>query len=241
MLLKIKKREPIILNTVIFVIVGLFFLHVQYAYRTKLSAFSWYLVWATLKLYWPVIPLSLVTIWSVWTQRSYATRMFAWTVGAVCFFTLTGLYIDFNKILVLALFFLSVISHLLYQQLKYTFHWASYQSNYLETDLFSPVLKKISGSLKHGEETYPFYLTNWDEHGVFLFISEPKILSEKVEIVINYGELHFLGDGEVVAQSADLHGVGVKLKKNAPHVDQFYWSEFIQMTDELGLTPARLR
>ena len=35
--------------------------------------------------------------------------------------------------------------------------------------------------------------------------------------------------------------LGVKLKKNAPHVDQFYWSEFIQMTDELGLTPARLR
>lgn len=241
MLLKIKKREPIILNTVIFVIIGLFFLHVQYAYRTKLSAFSWYLLWATVKLYWPVIPLAALTIWASWTHRLISQRFFAWTVGLISFFTLTGLYIDFNKVLVLALFFLAVIAHLLYQQLKFTLNWACYQTNYLEEDLFPPVLTKITGELKQGDKTYRFFLTNWDEYGVFIYLDEAISLKGEVSLQIDYDQLHFQGDGEVVAHSADFHGVGVKLKKNAPQVDQFYWSDFVQMSDELGLNPARLR
>ncbi|MFY7994290.1 MAG: hypothetical protein ACOVP4_13415 [Bacteriovoracaceae bacterium] len=241
MLLKIKKREPIIINTILFVIIGLFFLHVQYAYRTKLSAFSWYLLWATVKLYWPVLPLAMLTLWATWTQRLIAQRFFSWTVCVIAFFTLTGLYIDFNKVLVLALFFLAVIAHLLYQQLKFTLTWACYQSNYLEEDLFSPVLTKIKGELKIDEETHRVTLTNWDEHGVFLYLEKPLQLSGVVHLLIHYDHLHFQGDGEVVAQSADFVGVGLKLKKNAPKVDQFFWSDFVQMTDELGLNPARLR
>jgi hypothetical protein len=242
MLLKIKKREPIILNSILFVIIGLFFLHVQYAYRTKLSAFSWYLLWATLKLYWPVIPLASLTIWATWTQRLISKRFFSWTIGLIAFFTLTGLYIDFNKVLVLALFFLAVISHLIYQQLKFTLHGACYQTNYLEEDLFSPVLTKIEGTLKQGDKVHRFFLTNWDEYGAFIYFKDgPVGLKGEVELIINYDQLHFQGDGEVVAQSADLRGLGVKLKKNAPEVDQFFWSDFVQMSDELGLNPARLR
>ncbi len=241
MLLKIRKREPIILNTVLFVMIGLFFLHVQYAYRTKLSAFSWYLLWATVKLYWPVIPLSLLSIWTAWTLRPSSRRFFSWIVSLICFFTLSGLYIDFNKVIVLALFFLAVIAHLLYQQLKFVLSWACYQSNYLKEDLFSPVLTKISGELKQGEVTHKFYLTNWDEHGMFIFFESPLKLKGKVALTINYDHLHFQGDGEVVAYSADFHGVGLKLNKNAPQVDKFFWSDFVQMSDELGLNPARLR
>lgn len=241
MLLKIKKREPIILNTILFVIIGLFFLHVQYAYRTKLSAFSWYLLWATLKLYWTVVPLAMVTIWSVWTHRSTGPRFFSWTIGLISFFTLTGLYIDFNKVLVLALFFLAVIAHLLYQQLKFTTNCSCYQSNYTDEDLFTPMLQKIHGHIKQGETIRPFFLTNWDEYGIFLYTDDAVDWNGPVEISIHYDQLNFQGDGEVVAQSVDLHGVGVKLKKNAPQVDQFFWSDFVQMTDELGLNPARLR
>lgn len=241
MLLKIKKREPIILNIILFLVTGLFFLHVQYAYRTKLSAFSWYLLWATTKLYWPVLPMSVASIWMTWTYRPHAPRFFAWTIGLIAFFTLSGLYVDFNKVLVLALFFLGVISHILYQQLKFTLHWASYQSNYSEDDLFSPVLKKIPGEIKVGEVSYPFYLTNWDNYGMFLYFPEPMPSLGQVELIIHYEGLHFEGSGEVVAQSMDLRGVGIKLKKNAPKVDQFFWSDFVEMTDELGLYPTRLR
>ena len=241
MLLKIKKREPIIINTILFVGIGLFFLHVQYAYRTKLSAFSWYLLWATIKLYWPVLPLSALSIWAAWTHRKIATQFFSWTVGLIAFFTLTGLYIDFNKVLILALFFLGIIAHLLYQQLKFTLNWASYQSNYLTEDLFEPVLTKISGEINHDGKLIPFYLTNWDEYGVFLYLTEPMPFEGEIELTLYYDQLHFKGHGEVVAQSMDQRGIGVKLKNNAPQVDQFFWSDFVQMTEELGLHPARLR
>ncbi len=152
-----------------------------------------------------------------------------------------GLFIEFNKIIVIATFFYAVISYFLYQLMNEYLASANINPNYSPHDLFSPLLKGIVIRVMDAEKTYNGQLTNWDEAGCFLQLDQSVKLPLKIRVQIDFQGRTFEENGEVVAETLDLKGVGIKFNSTARSLDVFNWSEFTELIEELGFQPERLR
>jgi hypothetical protein len=210
--LKVRRKDILITNVLIHLGLAFLFLYLQYAYRHHLSPFSWVYLRKSAELFWYVaIPVGFAAV-LVWKHHRYSAWAFNFCMIIVAFKVVEGLFIEFNKIIVIALFFFAVISYFLYQLLTHYYQLASINPNYSSFDLFDPLLRKIQCRVVNGEEVISGFLTNWDEEGCFVKLENPKKLSRKIKIAITFHDREFTQDGEVVAETLDLSGVGIKFE-----------------------------
>jgi hypothetical protein len=244
--LKVKKKDIIVSNLIVFLFLSYLFLYLQYAFRHHLSPLSWAYFKKSFELFWYIIIPLITGISFIWKHHRWALSFFVFCVGIVSYKVIEGLFIEFNKIIVVSLFFYIVISYFLYQLFKYYLNLANLNANYSPTDLFDPLLKKISCTLtcvvNLQNENLSGHLTNWDEEGCFIQMdSMPIELPSKVSIIIQFKGRRFEQEGEVVAQSMDSLGVGIKFGITPKGLNVFNWAEFIELVHELGFKPERLR
>ena len=239
--LKVKRKDIVVTNVLIHLGLAFLFLYLQYAYRHHLSPFSFVYLRKSAELFWYVaIPIS-VSAAMVWRHHSWAIPAYNFCILLVGFKVVEGLFIEFNKIIVIALFFYAVVSYFLYQLLGYYYRLASINANYSSSDLFGPLLRKIPCTFSFGEQSISGFLTNWDEEGCFVKLEGSKKLPRKVKIRIDFKGRVFTQDGEVVAEALDFSGVGIKFERTTKDLKVFNWSEFNDLIHELGFKPERLR
>jgi hypothetical protein len=77
-------------------------------------------------------------------------------------------------------------------------------------------------------------ITNWDENSIFLCLNSPNILNGNyVDIEIhNFGRV-FKQSGHVVCEYVQGQGIGIELSKSNA-VDQFNWSQFFNICEDMG-------
>jgi hypothetical protein len=239
--LKVKKKDVLVFNLILFLCLSYIFLYLQYAYRHHLSPFSTAYLRKSFELFWyaiiPMIGCGLL----VWKHHRWSVPFYSFCTVLVGYKVIEGLFIEFNKIIVIALFFYAVISYFLYQLYGHYLALASLNANYSSSDLFDPLLKEISCSLIVQDKSFQGFLTNWDEEGCFIKLSEPLALGDKVKVVIDFKGRSFEQDGELVAHSIDLTGIGIKFGLSPKELNVFNWSEFNELIEELGFKPERLR
>lgn len=240
--LKVRKKGMIILNCIAYLVLSFLFIYLQYAYRSHLTPFSTLYLQRSLELFWYIaLPLFGCTFF-LWRHHRYCSFFFLISTVLVGFKILEGLFIEFNKMIVVTFFFYIVISYFLYQLLNRYLASARLNANYSSNDLFDPLLNKLNCTLKAGEVELEGILTNWDEEGCFVKMnSAPLKKLNKVEFIIRFAGREFCEQGEVVAQSTSMTGVGIKLKNSSKDLKIFNWNEFIDLVDELGFDPKRLR
>lgn len=239
--LKVRKKDRIVFNVVLYLVLSFLFLYIQHAYRHHLSPFSTVYLRKSLELFWYVaMTLSLSAI-MIWRHHRYSVLMFQISVFLVSFKVVEGLFIEFNKIIVIAMFFYGIISYFLYQLLKYYLTLASINPNYGPRDLFSPLLQNIPCRIVADGLELEGNLSNWDSEGCFIKLKEPKYLSKKLKVKIHFYGREFVQRGEVVAATLDLQGVGIKFEKTVKELNVFNWDEFMELVQELGFQPDRLR
>lgn len=239
--LKVKKKNPIIINIIVYLFLSFVFLYLQYAYRHQLSPFAEAYLRKSGELFWYVIIPLVLSMILIWRHHRLAIHFYNFTVLLVSFKVIEGLFIEFNKIIVIALFFYSVISYFLYQLLVQNFTEASLNPNYSPEDLFDPLLKEIPCEVTLGENSYGGYLTNWDDNGCFIKLASPIPRTDKMSVKIQFQGREFIQQGEVVAETLDLTGFGVKFEKTNKDLRVFNWTEFTELIHELGFKPERLR
>jgi hypothetical protein len=239
--LKVRNKEIIVWNVVLYLALSYLFLYLQYAYRHHLSPFSLVYLRKSLELFWYVALPVVVSSFLVVRHHRWALSAFAFTSLLIGFKVVEGLFIEFNKIIVVALFFFAVISYFLYQLLAYYYRLAVLNPNYSRDDLFSPLLTKIDCRLRVGETVFSGVLTNWDQEGCFLRLPERYKFSRKTQITIYFQGREFSQEGEVVSQTVDGTGIGLRFKETPKDLTVFNWSEFIELVHELGFMPGRLR
>jgi hypothetical protein len=240
--LKVIKKDVLILNILIYLLLSFAFLYLQYAYRFHLSPFSLVYLKKSLELFWYAIIPILFSSWMIWKLHEKSVYFFNFCIFLVSFKVVEGVFIEFNKIIVLALFFYLVISYFLYQLLKEYRGLASLNSRYSSEDLFGPILKKISCVYETEMGAFSGFLTNWDDEGCFIYLSQPLTgLPKEGKIRVEFKGREFIQDGEVVAHSRDLQGLGIKFHKSIKSLNSFNWSEFTELVDELGFKPERLK
>jgi hypothetical protein len=166
---------------------------------------------------------------------------FNFSVLLVGFKVVEGLFIEFNKIIVIATFFYAVISYFLYQLMNHYLASANINPNFSGSDLFDPLLRKIAVTILDSEKSYSGNLTNWDNIGCFVHLSEAVRIGAKIKVQIDFQGRLFEEKGEVVAETPDLRGVGIKFESTLRSLDTFNWSEFTELIEELGFQPERLR
>jgi hypothetical protein len=240
--LKVIKKDILVLNLVVFLLLSFAFLYLQYAYRHHLSPFSLAYLRKSLELFWyALIPLG-ISAWMVWRHHRYSATFFAICVWLISFKVVEGLFIEFNKIIVVALFFYGVISYFLYQLFQYYLSLASLNANFSQTDLFKPLLREIPCTVKIEDQDLTGYLTNWDEEGCFIKLAKPLSRAPgSSSLTIHFKGRDFTQNGEVVAHSVDLAGVGLKFGSTTKDLTVFNWTEFTELVHELGYKPERLR
>ena len=239
--LKVKKKDIIITNVVAYLALAFFFLYLQHAYRHHISPFSWVYLKKGLELFWYVAMTLGASAILIWRHHRYSTVVYAASIFLVGFKVLEGLFIEFNKIIVIAMFFYAVISYFLYQLLTYYLSLASINANYSRSDLFDPLLQKIPCKLTFDENTITGHLSNWDGEGCFIKLDEARKIPAHAQIEVYFRDRTFAQDGEVVAETLDLQGVGIKFERKAKELNAFNWTEFMELVQELGFQPERLR
>jgi hypothetical protein len=240
--LKVIKKDILILNLIIFLLLSFGFLFLQYAFRHHLSPFSLAYLRKSFELFWYAIFPIFITAWLIWKHHRWSSYFFSFCVFLVSYKVIEGIFIEFNKIIVVALFCYGVIAYFLYQLFNYYLSLAALNANYSSEDLFSPILKEINCNISIKDETHVGYLTNWDEEGCFIKLHRPlsKVPSE-VAIKVNFKGRDFNQNGAVVAHSIDLTGIGLKFGSSTKDLNVFNWNEFNELVDELGYRPERLR
>jgi hypothetical protein len=240
--IKVKKKDVLIVNLIFFLILSFLFLYLQYAYRYHLSPFSLAYFKKSIELFWYALAPIFLTSLLAWKHNPWSKIWFSFCVSIVSYKVVEGLFIEFNKIIVVALFFYIVIAYFIYQLYSYYLSLANLNPNYSSKDLFDPLLKKIFCEISNSDEVLKGHLTNWDEEGCFIILEKP--LSDKarnLKLTIHFKGRSFEQDGEVVAQSTDFLGVGIKFNKVPKGLNVFNYAEFTELVHELGFKPERLR
>ncbi len=239
--LKVRKKDTIVRNAIVFLGLAFGFLYLQHAYRHHISPFSLVYLRKSAELFWYVALPVAVSAVLVWTHHRLSLGAYVLSVCLVGFKVTEGLFVEFNKIIVIAIFFFVVISYFIYQLLRHYHTLASINPNFSRNDLFEPLLRVIPCHVEDRGEVYPGFLTNWDEEGCFIKLSSMKKFSKTLKVQVKFQGRDFLQDGEVVAQSMELQGVGIRFKKTPKDFNVFNWAEFSELIDELGFQPERLR
>lgn len=239
--LKVKKKDTIILNVIIYLVLSFFFLYIQHAYRHHISPFSFVYMRKGLELFWYVAICLLFSGWMIWKHHRFSIFMYKLSIFLIGFKVVEGLFIEFNKIIVIALFFFVTFSYFLYQLLNHYLNLASINPNYRQDDLFDPLLKKIPCRVVADGFEISGHLSNWDNEGCFIKLDTSKELPSQVKLLVQFADREFKQDGEVVASTLDLSGVGIKFEKTVKDLSVFNWSEFMEIVHELGFQPERLR
>src|SRR5665648_159021 len=123
--LKVKKKDTIIMNVVIYLCLSFFFLYIQHAYRYHLAPFSLVYFQKGIELFWYVAVSLVVTAILIWRHHKYSVFFYQVSIFLIVFKVIEGLFMEFNKIIVVAMFFYITISYFLYQLLKHYLALAS--------------------------------------------------------------------------------------------------------------------
>jgi hypothetical protein len=239
--IKVKKKDTIVLNVIIYLFLSLFFLYIQHAYRHHISPFSIVYMKKGLELFWYVAATLIISSILIWRHHKFSIFTYRLSVFLVGFKVIEGLFVEFNKIIVIAMFFYVTIAYFLYQLLSFYLRLASINANYGKNDLFDPLLRKIHCKVSGENFEITGHLSNWDSEGCFIKLDSSKQLPANVEVRIYFCDREFLQNGEVVASALDFSGVGIKFEKTVKDLSVFNWNEFMQIVQELGFKPERLR
>jgi hypothetical protein len=240
--LKVKKIDILVVNLIVYLFLSFVFLYLQYAYRHHLSPFSLAYFRKSFELFWYILGPLMLSILAIWKHHKWSAQLYSFCVLVISYKVIEGLFIEFNKIIVIALFCYISISYFLYQLFNHYLSLASLNPNYRTDDLFDPILREISCQANFEQESCTGYLTNWDEEGCFIHLDPSKLPRVGVvDVKITFKGRTFEQRGEVVAHSVDFKGIGIKFGKTPKGLSVFNWDEFTELIDELGYKPERLR
>lgn len=239
--LKVKKKGGIVVNVVFHLLLSFFFLYIQHAYRHHLSPFSDVYFKRSLEMFWYIAGTILLSSVLIWRHHRYSLLFYKISIGLVSFKIMEGLFVEFNKIIVITMFFYLTISYFLYQYFAEYLKLASINPNYKETDLFDPLLKELPCEVCWNEKTQAGILSNWDAQGCFIKLESATQLPKKVTLKVYFQEREFIHEGEVVAETKDSTGFGLKFEEKEKSLEVFNWFEFMEIVQELGFQPERLR
>ncbi|MBY0517768.1 MAG: hypothetical protein K2P81_12735 [Bacteriovoracaceae bacterium] len=190
---------------------------------------------------WLVALLSIPAFVSIYLHRYYSKYFFAFFAFVITFKSLEGLFIDFNKVLMVVLFLYVCMSYAFYQLLGWKFSRAVFTPNFSAQILGSPMALRTMVELKSSEGNWTGYLTNWDAEGAFIYLDKPwPKANRKADLSLTIDGHLFEAKGTVIAATWDEMGIGVEWNQDIK-TEALSWNSLIELFNDLGWEPTLLR
>ena len=239
--LKVWTFHPTSRNALGFIFLSVLFLVLQQSLQSGLPFLNVAFLKKVLTDQWLLIMISLPAVYTTLRQRKTAPRWFAIFTAFVAYRSLEGLFLDFNKLVLVVLFFHVVISYAFYQLMQLTYTRAAFSPNYAVDTLHTPMGMPIPVSLAHGNLTLTGRLTNWDDDGAFVWLESELDSTVKVVSIQVLWEGHvFQEKGAVVSGTWDGKGIGIEWEKTLP-TEEDGWCNLMALFEDYGYEPKLLR
>lgn len=254
--MKILYRNTLVWNLILFVMFSLLLVHIASAVSYEESAFSTELARKSLlDNKWLVGFLALTGL-AIFRLNKLSKLLFATSTLFVIGNCIQMLTFNFNKILLILIFFYILISYFYYQFLKIELAESYYNANFYKNRLFDPMLYKIKCTIEFGNKSTKnvnqnnvvnAHLTNWNENGCFVILSEQASSEEVAEsssmpklkgkVLVNFviDGKKFQNSGLVVSQIFKSEGIGIKFYDESNSI--YNWDNFYKIIENQGLTP----
>lgn len=239
--LKVWSFSSVARNTIVFMVLSVFFLVLQKSLHASLPYLNWTFLKKTLVDEWIVLSFLVPAVVHVYRHNVRSRYLFGLFCCAIVFRSLEGLFLNFNKVLMVVLFLYICIAYMFYQLITYAFTRAAYSTNYAPDILLEPMAKKVPVRLQVGEKEYTGHLTNWDSSGAFVYLSAPWAhASAEVTVAVEFESHVFQAKGSVVCATFDDRGIGIELEKSRV-TESRSWTSMVELFEEFGWDPRLLR
>lgn len=239
--LKVWTFHPTSRNAILFMLLSVLFLVLQQSLQSGLPFMNTAFLKKVLLDEWPVLVFIIPALYSTFKQHRRAPKYFALYAMVVAFHSLEGLFLDFNKLVLLVLFFHVVIAYGFYQLLTWTYARAAFTPNFKADTLHIPMGKMINVEIKSGENLIQGRLTNWDEDGAFIWLEQKCPLpSSHVTVSINWEGYIFEAKGTIVSGTWDERGIGIEWRHSIIEIETG-WKNLMAVFSDYGYDPRLLR
>lgn len=239
--LKVRSFHPTSRNALLFMLLSLVFLVLQKSLQSGLPFLNLAFLKKVTADEWPVLVLGLPAAYTTFRQRRSAPRWFALFTALVTFRALEGLFLDFNKMVLVVLFCQVVISYAFYQLMVWTSTRASFAPNFSTDGLHLPMGRCIPVTVSTGTKESAGRLTNWDEDGAFIWLESPLPPAARVASVRVRWEGHdFHEKGSIVSGTWDETGIGIEWDKSSLENEES-WATLMAIFADYGYEPKLLR
>ncbi len=239
--LKVRIFHPSVRNAIIFIGLSLLFRVLQESLQSGLPFLNATFLWKVARDDWFVLVVAVLAITFCALHAPSGPRLFAVFSGVVAFRALEGLFLNFDKLVLVLLFFQVVFSYAFYQLLSWTFRLAPFVPNFRMDDIYAPTSPRIPITFFTRDRSWTGCLTNWDEHGAFALLDTP--LPDDVHIAeakVEWAGGTFLAKGAVVTGTWDGRGIGIEWR-NGHQDGERGWRDFTALFSDLGYDPVLLR
>lgn len=232
MKLKIIYRSSVVWNIIGYTILAFFFLYAERALSLEKTALDMSFFKSFITSNKILLSSFIISILSLYTLRKFSFTLVLSLlvyVGAVFIY---DLFQQFDKLILLMLFFYILFSYYFLLELYTELSRAYLNPKFSENELFDPMLYKINASIVVDSKVVGSgYLTNWDEVSCFLHTSDN--LSEfEGTIKVEFDGCEFLQDAKIASKGNNT-GIGLKFVRNENDTI-LNWNEFIKIITDQG-------
>ncbi len=238
--LKVWLFHPTVRNTLVFVFLSLLFVVVQRSLHAGLPFVNATFLEASLREEWVLVAAAIPLVLSLVRHHRSLVVLFPLFVALVTYRSLEGIFLNFNKVLLVVLFVYVCIAYMLHQLMSASVRRASFTPNYAPSVLGHPIGVRLPVTLTASGEQRVGYLTNWDHEGAFVWLEDAWHAGRGVTLAVSAFGVAFQAKGTVVATAWDNRGIGVELER-VRSFDGQGWDALIELLDDRGFQPALLR
>lgn len=229
------QKSPLIYHIFFLILLSIILLIVKEALITFRTVFDWQLIKSNFIQYaLPLIIGFLVLLFS-WFRKHTTLMLFIGFSLFIIFELINTLIVNFNNTILIVTFFYIVIvyffSHLILKDLSQAFLNPSY-SKYL---IYPPDMIGIPCKIKYDKVERDAFITNYDELSCFFFsnqdLSDLKL--KRVSILIDFENMTFKNNGQVVSSSEDGKGAGVIFSHN--ETGKYSWYNLHKLFEDYGV------
>ena len=239
--LKVWTFHPVSRNSILYVLLSIFFLILQKSLQANVPFMNQYFLKKIFFDEWFVILSAIPTLWLLLRHRESSKYFFAIFCTLAVFRSLESLVLNFNKVIMVILFLQNCLSYLFYQLIGWTFSRSIFNSNYPSDHLSQPMSLKIPVHVTCGSKVFDGHLTNWDNQGVFIHLTEPWVGKRSdIKVDIEFRGHHFGGTGKVVTATWDKKGIGLEWREKTKS-GHLSWDALVELFEDFGWNPQLLR
>lgn len=233
MSVRILKKSSESLNTVIFMLLSLPFIHVIKSLHSGESAINWPLL-KELVIQTPAVGAAVLFV-TMLIYRGKKSSIYLAPLFTLFFFSWAISYFltDWNKHVLFLSFIYLIVGFYMCLLWKSELDRPIYKPGFHEKAIGSKSEYQLHGFLvDRNDKKIAFYLTNWGEQSCFLVPETKEKLRGKVRLFFHMGKKEFVSDGVIVSSNSLGYGILIKDRELGSH--SLGWDDYYAIISDRG-------